>query len=70
VAAPWASPLITALLWWVVGWAPLLTFGWAFAFVLLKCTFLIVHFDMFSHAVLQNIYTPKLVENVSCKALF
>ena len=35
--------------------------------VLLERAFLIVHFGVFSCIALQNIYIPKLMENVSCK---
>ena len=36
-----------------------------FACVLLECAFLVVHFSVFSRVALQNIFVPKLVENVS-----
>ena len=79
VAAPWASPLTTTLLRWVAGWAwmaPTLVFWpkfevWmGFDCVLLECAFSIAHFGAFSHIALQNMYIPKLVENVSYKAIF
>jgi hypothetical protein len=41
-----------------------------FALVLLEYAFVIMHFDVFSLIALQNMYIPKLMENVSCKALF
>ena len=44
---------------------PDLEFGWAFACVLLECSFLIAHFSVLSLVALQNIYVPKLMENVS-----
>ena len=44
-----------------------LKFGWAFAYVLLEYAFFIVHFGEFSYLCLQNMYIPKLVENVSYK---
>ena len=46
---------------------PGVEFEWDFAYILLECTFLIVHFGVFSYLCLQNMYTPKLMENVSCK---
>ena len=36
-----------------------------FACVLLECTFSVAHFSSFSRVALQNIYVPKLMENVS-----
>ena len=39
--------------------------GWALLCVLLECAFLVAHFSVLSCVALQNIYIPKLVENVS-----
>ena len=40
-----------------------------FACVLLECAFSVAHFSVFSRVALQNIYVPKLMENVSQKGL-
>ena len=66
----WPPPLVCGLL---VGPRLLLCwcfdrrlkFGWVFAYVLLECAFSVVHFSVFSHDALQNMYVPKLVENFS-----
>ena len=39
--------------------------SWALLYVLLEYAFSIAHFSVFSRVALQNIFVPKLVENVS-----
>ena len=74
--APWATRLATAFGVWAPGWAwastvmvfcPIMEYEWAFAYVLLECAFSVAHFGACSHVALQNMYIPKLMENVSCK---
>ena len=73
VAAPWAARLAAFGVWapdWAWAFAVLVfclgvKYEWAFAYVLLECAFLIAHFGVFSHIVQQNMYIPKLMENVS-----
>ena len=45
--------------------SPSLKLGSALLVVLLECTFSVVHFSVFSHDALQNMYVLKLMENVS-----
>jgi hypothetical protein len=61
---------------WAPGWAwasivlvfcPGVKYEWAFAYVFLECAFLVAHFGVFSCIAMQDIYIPKLMENVSCK---
>ena len=75
--APWVACLATAFGVWAPGWAwasavlvfcPSVEYVWAFAYILLEYAFLIAHFGVFSYLCLQNMYTPQLVENVSCKS--
>ena len=42
---------------------------WSMNGLLLEYAFLIAHFGVFSLVALQNMYIPKLMENVSYKAL-
>ena len=80
VAAPWATHLATTFGMWAPGWAwssPDLLLCWCsalmgsmnglFACVLVEYAFSFVHFGVFSCIALQNMYIPKLMENVSCK---
>jgi hypothetical protein len=74
-STPWASPFGTALLWWAASYVwmpPPLVFWpncvvWTGLLVLLKYAFWKAYFDVFPLLCLQNMYIPKLVENVSCK---
>ena len=75
-AAPWAGPLATAFLWWVGGWAwmaPTMVFWpkcgvWmGLLLFCLNAPFWLRLFVTFSRVALQNMFIPKLLENVSYK---
>jgi hypothetical protein len=60
----WPLPLACGLLG---GPGPLSEVWMHFASILLECAFWFVNFVEFSYLCLQNMYIPKLMENVSCK---
>ena len=73
-ATPWATSLATSLASGLIAmlqprlcWcSPFVSSdGWDFACVLLECAFSVAYFDVFSCVAPQNIYIPKLIENVS-----
>ena len=75
-ATPRATCLDTAFSLWAPGWArasamlvfyPDVEYEWAFAYVLLECAFSVIYFGAFTCVALQNMYIPKLMENMSCK---
>jgi len=45
---------------------PDVEYEWDFAYVLLEYAFMVTYFGAFSCVALQNMYIPKLMENMSC----